>query len=248
MPRGNLTEKYVQQTALKKLKAHYQPRFPAAIACQEVGVFKKCNLGRGRADGLIVAQSAVGQIFIASFEAKSSRTLFNLLPWYKDEKWVGHAFMVGFISLLVAAVIAFDQTANWFWLWLFPVILFIVVAVAYLVITNDLSYYRPISVVAQAKRYPADEQWVVLSTDVFNQLGPEGKRTLLKDCQKEGIGLIRINAGEKMIIEQQPRPRQLPPGYSDFLECYARGQTLRQELQSVLDTLPAENLPPGECE
>jgi hypothetical protein len=250
MPRGRLTERYVRDAALKWLVSYYDKKqiFQGVISQREVGVSKRNKLGYGRADGLIVAQLEDGKIFTASLEAKSSRTFFNIIPWYKDERWVVHSFLAGIIGLLLAAIIAWSLGSGWFWVWILPLIVFVVVGIGYLLITSDFSYYRPINVVAQVKGYPANEQWIAISTDIFNQLGAEGERALRKDCQKEGIGIIRISASEKTTSLVEPKARKLPRGCEDFLECYTRGRSLHKKLQLEIENMQLQDVLQNEGE
>ncbi len=234
MPRGRLNEKYVQRTAVNWLESHYraQQDVQGVIGEMEVGVRSKSELGSGRADGLIVAQRTDGKIHTASLEAKSSRTFFNIVPTYKDEKWLLHAILVGLIGLLVARYVGWLLN-GWFWVWIFPVLVFIAVAFAYLIVTYDVRHYRLIDVIAQVKRYPADERWIAISTDVYNRLN-ENQETLRRDCQREGIGLIRVSGGELVNCLEIPKMHRLPKGYNDFLVCYAREKLLRNKLRATI--------------
>jgi hypothetical protein len=57
MPKGHLTERYVQKAAVEWLEERYNNNvdFQAVVAFQEVVVHKNSNLGNGRADGLIAS-------------------------------------------------------------------------------------------------------------------------------------------------------------------------------------------------
>jgi len=234
MPR--LTEKYVQKATLKRLATQYEQKhnIKAVVSETEVGVKKVSKLGDGRADGLIVAKRSDGVIYTVSLEAKSSKTIFNINPFYKDEKWLFHTVLAGVVGLILAGIIGWPS-GNWFWMWVFPLIVFVIICFVFVIITYDFSYYRPIDVISQIKRYPADEQWIAVSTDVYNQLSNEIRRSLHKDCQKQGIGLIRVSAGERIKFLEKAKPQKLPKGYEDFLECYAREDSLRQKLQLKLE-------------
>lgn len=117
MPRGRLNEKHVQRAAIKWLATHYQSMssVEAVVAEPEVAVSAKTKLGSGRADGLIAAQLLDGTIYTAAVEAKSARTLLNISLWYRDEKWILHALLVGGFGLVVAGVIGW-LIGTWFWM------------------------------------------------------------------------------------------------------------------------------------
>lgn len=125
---------------------------------------------------------------------------------------------------------------GWFWVWIFPLLIFLIVGFAYLIITSEYHYYRQIDVINQVRRYPANEQWIAMSADVFNEIG-EKQSTLRKDCRREGIGLIRVSAGEKIMLLEKPKPQKLPRGYEDFLSCYARAKILRKKLWAKLEDI-----------
>jgi hypothetical protein len=235
MPR--LTEKYVQKAALRRLTTQYEQRhnIEVVVSETEVGVKNVSKLGCGRADGLIVAKLSDGAIYTVSLEAKSSKTSFNITPSYRDERWLFHAVLAGVVGLILAGIIGWPS-GNWFWMWVFPLIVFIVISLVFLLITYDFSYYRPIDVISQIKRYPANEQWIAISTDVYNQLSGEEQSSLRTDCQRQGIGLIRVSAGEKINILEEAKPQKLPKGYEDFLECYAREFSLRKKLELALES------------
>ncbi len=230
---SRLREKYVRDAAIKWLTCYHQHKqgVQVVLSEKEVGVSAKDKLGRGRADGLIVALLSDDSVYTASLEAKSSKTLFNIIPSHKDEEWLLHALLVGLVGLILTEIIG-QWLGGWFLVWVVPVLAFILVGFAYLVITSEHSHYQSIDVIAQVKDYPANEQWIAISTDAYNQLGAE-QETLYKDCQKEGIGLMRISAGEQATLLNAPEPKNLPKGYQDFLVCYARGKSVRKKLQEM---------------
>jgi hypothetical protein len=152
-----------------------------------------------------------------------------------------HAILVGVVGLILAGIIGWF-IGGWFWVWIFPLLVFILTGFAYLLVTADFSHYRSVDVIAQVRRYPADEQWIGLSTDVYNQLGTEGQRILHKDCQSKGIGLIRISSGGRVKSLEMPKLQNLPRGHNDFLFCYARAETVRKRLSEKLEKLQ-DNIP-----
>ena len=232
MSSETLIEERVQEVAIDWLTKHYQQRQDAraVLGEREVGVRRRSKLGKGIADGLIVAQLADGTVYVASMEAKSAKRLFDILPWYGDEKWLIHALLAGIAGLVLAGLLGWTM-GGWFWRWVFPLLVFIVAGFLYLVITYDWSYYRVFNAIAQVKRYPANEQWVALSTDAYDQLGGEHQRSLLEACQKKGVGLVQVGEGELVTLSADARPRRLPRGWKDFLACYTRAESIRRKLQ-----------------
>lgn len=234
MPRGRLNETTVQRIAVDWLSSYYEnkPEVCAVVSALEAGVSKNHKLGNGRADGLIVAELLDGTIFTASLEAKSKRTYRNISPRYLNEKWVLHALFFGLVMLVLVAVLGWILADHWFWKWIFPLMVFVISVVAYLILTFDNKHYRPIDVINQVKRYPANEQWIALSTDAYNLLLQDKQQSLLKDCRKEGIGLIRVSSERKVTLMEVPKSKNMPKGYSDFLSCYAKGRKMRNRLEA----------------
>ena len=72
MPRGRLTEAYVQEAAVAWLESHYRDMMdPSAIEkATQMGVAQTSPYGRGRADGLVAMLLRDGRVYTASVEAK----------------------------------------------------------------------------------------------------------------------------------------------------------------------------------
>jgi hypothetical protein len=233
MPRGRLNEKHVQRAAIKWLATHHHSTLSAeaVVAEPEVVVSRKTKLGSGRADGLIAAQLLDGSIYTAAVEAKSARTIFNISLWYRDEKWILHALLVGGFGLVVTGIIGW-LIGTWFWMWLFPILTFFIVGFAHLLFTFEHHRYQSIDVITQVKRYPANEQWIALSADAYNLLGNDLQQALRNSCRREGIGFLRIRSTTNLTLLESARRKNLPKGYADFLACYARAASIRQKLQA----------------
>lgn len=231
MPRGRLSEKHVQQVALKKLALHYQARndTQAVVAETETVVRAEITVGSGRADGLVVSQRHDGAIYTAALEAKSSRTLLNISPWYDDERWVLHALTAGGLGMLIA-VLAGWYVGSWLWASVFTIVGFFGAGFAYLLLTQEHSRYRLIDVIQQVKRYPADERWIAVSADAYNLLGSQ-QETLHICCQREGIGLLQVRSINSVKRLETPRPRT-SKRHVEFLEFYARSGIIRRKLHA----------------
>jgi hypothetical protein len=223
---SRLPERYVRDVAVKWLACYYQrPGVQVVLPEKEVRVGKKNKLGKGQADGLIVALLSDDSVYTASLEAKSSKTRRNIIPSPRDGKWLLHAVLIGIGSLVLAEVVG-QWLGGWFLIWVLPVLVFILVGFAYLVITLGHSHYRAIDVIDQVRNYPANEQWIAISADAYDQLETE-QEGLHKDSHKEGIGLMRISVGEQVTLLSTPVPKE----HQDFLTCYAREKSIRQKLQ-----------------
>ncbi len=232
MPRGKLNEQSVQKSAINWLATYYGnlPEIKTVVSKQEAWLKKHRRLRRGRADGLIAMLSHNGKVIVASIEAKSSRTYRAITPDYLDKKWVTHTALVSLVIAFLAAIVGWE-IGGWFLKWVLPAILFVLIAFAFLGLTYDSKRYRPISVVGQVKRYPANYQWIALSADIHNKLLPDEQyNALLKDCTQEGVGLLKVSSGNKITIIKEPVFQNIPKKYKDFLECYAGELDLRKRL------------------
>ncbi len=241
MPCGRLTERYVQEFAIVWLEAQFRERteVQAVVGVPEVRVRAAAKLGRGRADGLVAAELNDGNIHIASIEAKSSRTLFSAKHRYKNHTWFLHSLAVGLIGPLCSLAVGW-YVGHWFLLWVLPFILFAIFAVGYSLLMSKHQHYQVIDVVDQVRRYPANEQWIALSTDAYNRLGTSYQAKLHSSCKVHGIGLICVSSAKHVRCLETARPKQIPTGLSDFLICYDRETTIRQALQSAKQPIFAD--------
>lgn len=110
--------------------------------------------------------------------------------------------------------------------------MFFVASFVYLLFTFENHRYQAIDVIAQVKRYPANERWIALSADASNLLGNDLQQALSKSCQREGIGLLRVRSTTNVTLLEPAKRKNLPKGYADFLACYARAATIRQKLKA----------------
>jgi hypothetical protein len=235
MPRGRLNEKHVQQEAVKWLASHYADKVDvrAVHARMEAVVRRDSKLGHGRADGLVASLMSDGTVYTAALEAKSARTLFSISLRYSDTRWIMHALFAGLLTLLLTGVIGWFFSDTWLLRWGLPVVAFFATAFVYLLVTYDHTRYRLIDVIRQVKRYPANERWIAVSADAYNELDDDLQEALRSDCRMEGIGLLRVRSASQIIPLEEPQTRGAPAGLADFLECYARSSGIRQELRTI---------------
>jgi hypothetical protein len=238
MPRGRLNEKHVQRVAVDWLASYYADKVSvrAVHADTETAVSAKSRLGSGRADGLVASLMSDGTAYTAALEAKSARTLPNIMLRYGDDEWLLHALIAGLFGLLLAGSIGWFFSEAWFFRWVLPVVTFFGVAIAYLFFTRQHARYRLIDVVRQVKRYPANEQWVAVSADAYNEIADDLKDALRTDCRREGIGLLRVRSATQVTPLETPKSRRPPKGLEDFLQCYARSNAVRQRLRTIAES------------
>ena len=231
---SRLTESYVRDAALKWLKCHYREaqHTEAVLARTEVCV----KGGRARADGLVVSVPGDASVFTASLEAKSSKTILNVFATQagKTGVWLWHAAIAGTLGLILAGHYG-QRSGSWFLVWVFPVLVFVLVALAFLVLTYKCPYYRTVDVIDQVKLYPANERWIAVSTDAYNRSVARDD-ALRRRCQKEGIGLLRVSTREAVTPLCSPRPVTPSRGQPDFLARYAREKRIRKDLKDKAES------------
>lgn len=226
MPRGKLSEKYVQNVGLEYLKEYYIRKYKkeSIFARKEVKVKKK--YGGGRADGLISFKDNEGRIFVVSMEAKSCKTNKNICFWYDNNKWRKHTFLVAILGLISSII--FFLESSWIVQWGLSFIFFIVLGFFYMIVTGEYIKYKVIDVIKQIETYPANEKWIALSTDSFNNLSIKEQNVLLNKCKKKYIGLLLVSSGEKVRIKNYPV--NLKPRFTkkDYLTRYYIGKKIRK--------------------
>ena len=146
MPRGRLTEKYVQEKALSWLESHYahQAGVRAVHHVTQTWVVAGSKLGSGRADGLVASLMDDGTVNTASLEAKSARTLPSITLRYGDAPWFLHALVAGLVGM---GAIGWFFGGGWLLKWVLPPVAFFAVGLAYLVLTARHARYQLIDVV-----------------------------------------------------------------------------------------------------
>ncbi len=232
MPRGRLNEKHVQRVAVDWLASYYAAKadVQAVHAETETVVSAKSKLGSGRADGLVASLMSDGTVHTAALEAKSARTLPNIMLRYGDWQWLLHALVAGLLGMVVAGSVGWFYGDGWLLRWILPLVVFFTAGVAYLLLTQGHARYRLIDVVRQVKRYPANEQWIAVSADAYNELDATLQDALLTDCRREGLGLLQVRAAGQVKLLEKPRSKTPAKGLDDFLACYARSDVIRRNL------------------
>lgn len=228
MPRGRLNEKYIKQVAVDWIASYYRGRegVQAVVPETDVTVRAETRLGSGRADGLVAWQLFDGTIHTAAMEARSWRTLSGA----RHNGLASYVLAAGGIGLLVGLIGWY--IGAWSWMWVFPILVFFGVGFAYLLSTLVRSQDQPFDAVQQVRRYPADESWIAVSADAYDELDPEEQHALQADCRIEGIGLLKIESVLHITPLEEPRSRRAPKAHVDYLACYARSTVVRHKLRA----------------
>lgn len=231
MPRGKLSEKYVQREAVNWLASYYMSK----VSIRKVDTYfekrvkEGCLYGLGRADGLIVILHEDERVYTASVEAKSFKTRWEISEGHDDIKLMIHGVLIGTLGLIMAVFIG-RSVGGWFNKLIFPFLVFIGSAMAYIISTGGSLRYRSPHVIWQVLNYPANDSWIAVSTDVYNTLSNNDKQILRSVCRRKKVGLIRVSSGKRVCILENPVGRRIPKYLNDFLDCYSDGEGIRSAL------------------
>ncbi len=202
-----LTENIIKKVALRFFRHYYKFR----LRYEDQPVVAKYDLegvGGIVADGFYSFKKPDGKPFTATFEATSLASKDEVI-FRSDNRillWDGLA-VTGFSMVLLAFLNfkshfhALDNTKLGERIGLLLLVGGIAFCIFYLVARN-FRRYRYIYAVEQFKKYFADEQWVALGSDVFEDKNDKYLRELKSQCVFNGIGLLTVdkNLDPKIII------------------------------------------------
>jgi len=200
---NNVSEKKVQDVSLEFLREYYINKYhPSRMYCKDEAYTKK----RKRADGLLCFHSEEQKYHMVSMEAKSHKTLNSLQPEWDTSLMDRKAVLLSLLAIITAAY--FSIGLEWYW------IMSIVLGAG---IGGLLSYYfytefaqptglKLSGVIKQIGYYPANEQWLAVSSDSMDLVNKASKsfrdktskEVLYEICEKRGIGLIVVSRKAKV--------------------------------------------------
>jgi hypothetical protein len=202
-----LTENIIKKVTLRFFRNYYKFR----LRYEDQPVTAKYDLegvGGIVADGYYSFKKADGKPFTATFEATSreSRNEVIFRPQQKLLFWDGLA--VTSVAAVFFAGLNFQQQFhaldNTRLLERFGLLAFFLVAgmVTFYFIAKNFRRYRYIYAIEQFKKYTADEQWIALASDVFQNGNDKNFRELKNQCVFNGFGLLTIdeNLDPKIVI------------------------------------------------
>lgn len=219
-----LPERFIQHAVADHLNGLYYKRRTAYVSTE---VYTKLK----RADVLLAFMRARGRPYVVVVEAKSRTTIHQLKLKHNARKadWSGR-----FLTLLLIAGLSAVLGYQWYFnalntLVLLAAFLLGSATITALVTKLNLSFVRSISAIEQLGRYPANESWIAVGHDTF--VKPEEYRTLIKQCRKNGLGLIEVNERGKLRLRVIPQPRHT---FNDYLNRYGKGS----EILATIDNKP----------
>jgi hypothetical protein len=238
-----LTENIIKKVALRFFRHYYKFR----LRYEDQPVTAKYDLegvGGIVADGYYSFKKPDGKLFTATFEATSKESKDEVL-YRADQRtllWDGLA-----VTSLVMVALAFynlrspihaldntkfgERTAL-------LILVGIMVLGLFALIARNFRRYRYIYAVEQFKKYYADEQWIALATDVFENQNDRHLGELKSQCVHNGIGLLTVdkNLDPKIIIT--PSRHDIFAGKRQVVDFMPSKQAQAIEQKGRLDIFP----------
>lgn len=210
-----LTEDMVKHATMPFLKSHYRYRSNLMNSELETGDFAKAEFDLRteegiEIDGLLTYKQRGGNDFLVSFEASSQQSKNEVLYSVQDALlfWDGFAISAILATITLSSLYVFGAIDIQYWGWLFMIFgLFMFTMFMALMYMSVFRYiftyvdrYHYIYAVEQFKKYHADEQWIAVSSDIFN--GPDDPylEELKDQCITNGFGLIEIKENLNPIL------------------------------------------------
>ncbi len=154
-------------------------------------------------DGLFSFVTENGTNFIATLEATSFDTREEVF-FSKQQKLLNWDSIV-YTSFLAVIFFSFSHYYNWITInkngWLMTLFCLISILMGGFYIFKSLishfQRYRYIYAIEQFKKYHADEQWIAIADDVFDEQSMTYFEELKAQCVRNGFGLISVNQDEE---------------------------------------------------
>lgn len=226
-----LPEKHIQQRAVEFLAEYYRK---CSHNKKVKFVFEAHTKQNKRADGLIFWERAPDTVRVVSVEAKSSKTIRNLLTRWDEVKISkdGYYVALGIMMLLFCVAYGvFNMRLPYDLPTLF--LTFIILTLVWwltqwMLQTFFPRFFKTAGVLEQATRYPGNEVWIAIGYDTFKRDRAVRLKELRTQCQRRKFGLLEIHEdGYPPIIIEKPRFNRVVK-VKDFLAYYKNEQKLRQ--------------------
>lgn len=193
-----LTENTIKKAAMQFIKAYYKYR-PRKEEEPTLTSLDNRTASGIIADGYYSFKNPDGSKFTSTFEATSYHTKGEVQ--YRVQKLILFWDSLAISSLFTAFLFSYGHVYNHFTIKQIGVnstaLLFIISLVAinllYRLLAKGFPRYRYIYAVEQFKRYHANEQWVAIGEDVFENVNDKYFKELKKQCVYNGFGLITVN-------------------------------------------------------
>ncbi len=220
-----ITENTIKKVGLQFMKTYYKYR-PRKEGEAAILSYDMRTSGGIIADGFYSFTKPDGSRFLSTFEATSYYTKDEIL--FKRQSRI--LFWDGLATASFAASIAYsygfmynhftiDQTGiaiNFAYLGL----VFLSAFFLFLLGARRNHRYRYIYGIEQFKKYHADEQWVALGADVFENPNDKFFRELKNQCVLNGFGLFKVDENGKAQILMTPSLQEIFSGSRKIMDFF----------------------------
>ena len=151
------------------------------------------------ADGFIQFQTEQGNTFTATFEATALESDAEVRFRLYRARLFWDALASAALLTAFALCLVFITKKDWLWslngglLFTYILLIFLIINILHRKLLTTLPRYRRIFAIEQFKQYFADEQWISISHDLFENPEDEYMLELKKQCVKNGFGLIIVD-------------------------------------------------------
>jgi hypothetical protein len=162
-------------------------------------------------------------------ESKSYKTLKAIQPyrdgklWFKNSLWAAFLFSIGTGGIF--AVIGFDNPILGL---MFFAAMFAVGFVGYGLLTSNSFKHKMIPVLDQVEQYPANEKWISISEDSFEDIDKKGQDAFMQVCKSRGYGLIIVDSKKKN--HRYYRPKKHYAVWGSYVKYYSLEEDIRAYL------------------
>jgi len=227
---ARLIERTVQVAAQKYLEDYYKRKAKKGRMFSKIEVRTKKPYGGFRADGFLAFKKRwTGELYVVSMESKSYKTLKAIQPyrdnklWFKNSLWAGFLFAVGTGGFY--AIVGFDNAILGL---MFFALMFLIGFLGYGILSRNSFQHKMIAVLNQVEQYPANEKWISISEDSFEDIDKAGQDAFLKVCKSRGYGLIIVDS--KKNNQRYYRPKKTYRPWGSYVKFYSLEDDIRQYL------------------
>lgn len=195
----HLSEDTIKRATLAFMKTYYKFRPRAGETTISYDMIHPSGV---IVDGYLTFPKETGKPFVATFEATSAASAGEVRFSLQKQQLLWDAIAIATI-LATGLMVTFWLTDLWDlsrvgWLFslMLPLVLIFLGIVAYQMFFRSSERYRYIYAIEQFKQYHADEQWVALGKDVFDNSTEAHFAELRDQCVKNGFGLVTVDGDE----------------------------------------------------
>jgi hypothetical protein len=195
------TEETVKQATLAFLKTYYKyrPRAGDTVVSYDL-MTQKGHI----VDGHLTFPKPDGTPFVATFEATSADKAYEVVFTRQQKQLNWDAFAVASLLTMLGIVVAWSakrwtlESTGWFQTIAMITLSLFILSAGFIFVFRRLPRYRRIYAIEQFKQYFADEQWISISHDVFQNAQDIELMELKQQCVRNGFGLIRVDTEENL--------------------------------------------------